>query len=186
MIPEFKRLKAWRTELNICIRCGYCYELCHLFKSSFWEIDTPRAKLILLFRLLNGEMECTPEIADKIAECFHCRNCERSCAAKVPVTDIIQDAKADLADAGFEFRGTAALVDDDICGHCGMCSSVCKAEAISIDEEKKRIVDPVKCLSCGVCVASCPSGAITQTEGFGIQEGDLRESMLSSLAGGAE
>jgi ferredoxin len=184
MKPEFKRLENWHKELNICIRCGYCYEMCHLFKSNFWEVDTPRAKLVLLFRLLNGEVECTDEIADKIAECFHCKNCERSCAAKVPVTEIIQDAKADLADAGFVFRGTAAEVDDEVCGHCGVCTSVCKAEAITIDDEKKRIVDPVKCVSCGTCIASCPSGAIKQTEGFRIQEADLRESMMACLTGG--
>ncbi len=185
MKPEFKRLREWEKELNICIRCGYCYELCPLFKADAWEVNTPRAKLVLLFRMLNDEVECTPELVDKIAECFHCRNCERSCAANVEVTEIIRAAKADFADAGFDFRGTAAVVDDDVCGHCGVCTSVCKAGAITIEgEERKRVVDPVECTSCGVCVAACPSGAISQKEGFNILEEDLRGSMLASLAGG--
>ncbi len=184
MKPKFERMQKWRNELNICIRCGYCYEQCHLFKSSFWEIDSPRAKLIVLYRILNGQLECTDEIAEKIAECFHCKNCERSCASKIPVTEIIQDAKADLLDAGFSFIGTAAQIDDDICGHCGVCSSVCKAEAISIGEENERIVDIVKCVSCGTCMASCPSGAITQKDDFGIQDEELRVCVLDSLTGG--
>lgn len=178
---EFERLRKWENELNICIRCGYCYELCHLFKSSHWEADTPRGQLLLAYGLLTDEIEPSPYIAEKIFQCFYCKNCEKSCSAKVPVTDIIKDAKADLAEAGFEVEGTAAKIDEDLCSRCGICISVCKAEAISVKEDKELVVDKVKCEGCGVCTAACPSEAISQKEGFGVSQRELLGRVLSFL-----
>ena len=62
----FKRLEKWKNELSICIRCGYCYELCPLYKGTNWEADTPRGKLLLLYGILTDEIELTPEIAENI------------------------------------------------------------------------------------------------------------------------
>ena len=63
---NFKRTKKYNQELNKCIRCGYCYELCPLFKSYNWESDTPRGKLLLIYGMINSEIKPTQEIVDKI------------------------------------------------------------------------------------------------------------------------
>ena len=68
MKPEFKRLKNWENDLNVCIRCGYCYELCHPFQMSNWEADTPRGKLILLYGMLRGDIEPTEDIASSLGK----------------------------------------------------------------------------------------------------------------------
>jgi len=108
---EFKRSKKWENELNKCIRCGYCYELCPLFKSFNWESDTPRGKLLLIYGMITGEIKPTQEIVEKIFQCFYCKNCSDNCSAGVPVTDILTDAKADLIEAGFEVGGTIVKID---------------------------------------------------------------------------
>ncbi len=185
MKGRFKRLREWETELNICIRCGYCYELCHLFKTSNWEADTPRGQLLLAYGLLTGEVEPSPYVAEKLFQCFHCKNCEKNCSANVPVTEIIRDARADLKEIGFEAQGTTMSIDDDLCSRCGICISVCKADAIFTEEEGRLVVDKVKCEGCGVCAASCPSGAISQREGWGVSQRELRGRVLNSLQGGA-
>jgi ferredoxin len=181
MKAEFKKLKKREAELSICIRCGYCYELCHLFKSSHWEGDTPRGQLVLAYGLLTGGIEASSYVAEKIFQCFNCKNCEKSCSANVPVTDIIRDARADLIEAGFEVEGTTAIIDDGLCSRCGVCISVCKPEAIWVQTDGKLTVDRVKCEGCGVCTASCPSGAIYQREGWGVTQGELWGRVLNSL-----
>lgn len=185
MKVEFNRLKKWENDLNICIRCGYCYEFCPLFKLFNWESDTPRGKLLLLYGLLTGEIKPSSYIAEKIFQCFYCQNCSDNCSAQVPISDIFTDARADLIDAGFDVDGTTVKVDKDLCSVCGICVSVCKPEALSITEDdngnKKIVVDKIQCKGCGLCVSACPSGAISQKEGFEVTLSELRTKVTSFL-----
>jgi MinD superfamily P-loop ATPase len=60
-----------------------------------------------------------------------------------------------------EFRsGVTARIDKDICQECGECLSVCRFEAISED----FTVDPVSCEGCTICSHICPAGAIVMEE----------------------
>jgi coenzyme F420-reducing hydrogenase delta subunit/formate hydrogenlyase subunit 6/NADH:ubiquinone oxidoreductase subunit I len=182
---SFKRSKKWEGELNKCIRCGYCYELCPLFKTNNWESDTPRGKLLLIYGMISGEIEPTQEIVDKIFQCFYCKNCSDNCSAGVPVTEILSDARADLIEQGFDVVGTIVQIDEDLCSVCGVCVSLCKYEALSIESEgkdKKKIeVDKVECRGCGLCVSACPAGAITQLEGCEITLPELHAKVSDLL-----
>lgn len=60
-----------------------------------------------------------------------------------------------------EFRsGMTARINAEICEQCGQCISVCRFDAISED----FIVDPVSCEGCTICTYVCPAGAITLEE----------------------
>ncbi len=180
------KLKKWENELNVCIRCGYCYEHCHLFKLTGWEVDTPRGKLLLIYGLVTGEIVPSEYIAEKIFECFYCKNCGKSCSANVAVTDIFTEAREVLKEAGFDVDGTTVKVDKDMCSGCGICVSVCKAEATKVEKEegkRKAVVDKVKCQSCGVCVAACPTGARKPKEGYQISPKELRAKVAGYLVG---
>ncbi len=60
-----------------------------------------------------------------------------------------------------EFRsGVTARIDKDICQECGECISVCRFDAIRED----FTVDPVSCEGCAVCSHVCPAGAIVMEE----------------------
>jgi coenzyme F420-reducing hydrogenase delta subunit/formate hydrogenlyase subunit 6/NADH:ubiquinone oxidoreductase subunit I len=182
---SFPRSAKWEQELNKCIRCGYCYELCPLFKSSNWESDTPRGKLLLIHAMITGKLQPTPEIVEKIFQCFYCKNCTDNCSAGVPVTEILTDARADLIEAGFDVEGTIVKIDEDLCSVCGICVGLCKYEALSIekidDNHQKIVVDKIECRGCGLCVAACPSGAITQKEGCEITLTELHEKVRNLL-----
>lgn len=181
---ELKRISKWQDKLHVCIRCGYCYEHCHLFKITGWESDTPRGKLIMLYGLLQGDIEPTEYMAEKMFECYMCQRCDASCSAKVNVTEIFTDAKADLIDAGFDVTGTVSRTDDEKCSRCQICVSVCKHEARSYDaKEDKVVVDKIKCQSCGCCVAACPSTAAYSRKGFGLSQSELLEQIDAFLGG---
>lgn len=54
------------------------------------------------------------------------------------------------------------LWKEDVCVHCGACTSVCPSGALSMNEstEWKLEFDNTKCLICEQCVATCPTKAI--------------------------
>jgi len=183
--PKFKRLKKWENELNKCIRCGYCYELCPLYKTFNWESNTPRGKLIILHGLISGKIKLNQDIAEKIFQCFYCQQCSDNCSAGVPVTEILTDARADFIDLGYDVEGTTSQFKEDLCSACGMCVSVCKPEALSFSEDefgnKKVVIDKVKCKGCGLCIATCPSGVIFQKHGFEVTPSELKGKITDFL-----
>lgn len=185
MKVDFERSKKWENELNKCIRCGYCYELCPLYKSFNWESDTPRGKLLLVYGMITGNIEPSQDIVDKIFQCFYCKNCSDNCSAGVPVTEILTDARADLIKAGFDVEGTIVSIDEDLCSVCGICLSLCKYDALTIEEtedgKKKIIVDKIECRGCGLCLSACPSGAISQKEGCNVTLPELHQNIKDLL-----
>ena len=51
--------------------------------------------------------------------------------------------------------------DEDLCMHCGVCTSLCRTKALSVDQETRRIVfDVEKCSACGMCTRVCPVRAM--------------------------
>ena len=59
-----------------------------------------------------------------------------------------------------ELEILTSVIDEEKCGGCKLCISVCPYKAIIFDDEKNiSIVTEAICRGCGTCVASCPSGA---------------------------
>jgi len=98
---ETKHLRNWEDEMNICIRCAYCFEGCPVFKELGWDTDSPRGKIILSYGLLTAEIEPSQKIADKIFQCTFCKDCVERCSSSVSVPDILEAARAELVEAGF-------------------------------------------------------------------------------------
>ena len=56
-----------------------------------------------------------------------------------------------------EFTGIE--IDENKCGLCGLCLSICPYNAITIESDKISI-DKFKCKGCGTCASICPTNAI--------------------------
>lgn len=69
------------------------------------------------------------------------------------------------------------VVNEDNCGKCGICRSVCPYEAITIPEDEYPVFDPLLCQSCGLCVSSCPTRALN-TPSFGY---DLIDAQVEAI-----
>ncbi len=98
-----KYINDWEKELNICIRCAYCFEGCPVFKELGWEVDTARGKLVFAYGLLTSELEPSEYIAEKLFQCTFCKDCMERCSANISVTDILSAIRADLYEAGFSY-----------------------------------------------------------------------------------
>ena len=81
----------------------------------------------------------------------------------------ILSAKASSADAlavlipgvKIELEAKITYTDEEKCGGCKMCISVCPYRAISFDEDKKiSRVNEILCKGCGTCASLCPAGAL--------------------------
>ncbi len=59
-----------------------------------------------------------------------------------------------------ELEPKVTEIDEDLCGGCNTCITLCPYSAVHRDIEKKvAVVDDTLCRGCGTCVASCPTGA---------------------------
>ncbi|MCG8532582.1 MAG: hydrogenase iron-sulfur subunit [Desulfovibrionales bacterium] len=178
-MEKFENLKKWEGTLASCIRCGYCYENCPLFKHTGWESDAPRAKIITAFGLLSGQVEPNEASASKLFNCFYCKRCEAACSSGVKLTEVFTDAKKDLVNMGLKGPGTTSITQMN-CASCLACVRACPHDART-HEESGIVVDPVKCKSCGICVEVCPAGAAVIVNNFGTSKPELNEGVTQFL-----
>lgn len=77
--------------------------------------------------------------------------------------DAIDSAVAFLAKEGIEVDAAASdiVLDEERCVVCGLCTSLCKPQALSLDGEGRLVFDKDKCVYCEACVVACPRRAIT-------------------------
>ena len=55
----------------------------------------------------------------------------------------------------------AIKINDDHCGSCTVCISLCPYEAISVNEDTGEVaLDIEKCQVCGICSSACPASSI--------------------------
>lgn len=60
-----------------------------------------------------------------------------------------------------EKRVAVVNINQDYCGKCSVCHSVCPYEAITRDPETGKVeIDSQKCQVCGICYSACPVFAI--------------------------
>ncbi|NOX34836.1 MAG: hydrogenase iron-sulfur subunit [Deltaproteobacteria bacterium] len=176
---KFKHLEKWQGTLASCIRCGYCYEHCPMFKHTGWESDAPRAKIITAFGLLSGQVEASESAADKLFSCFYCKRCEAACSSGVPLTQIFTDAKKDLVEMGLKGPGTTSITTLN-CARCLICVGACPHEARFYDGNAIA-TDPAKCQACGICLEVCPARAAKIENNFGTGRDELIEKASAFL-----
>ncbi len=74
-----------------------------------------------------------------------------------------------------------AYVDEDLCGACRICISVCPYSAREFDEEKGiATVNDALCEGCGACVPACACGATQQRN---LTDMQIKEMITASLGG---
>jgi len=60
--------------------------------------------------------------------------------------------------------GHEAGIMPDKCSDCGLCRTLCRFDAITMDSEGRHAINPFACEGCGVCVRFCPEQAIAFPE----------------------
>ena len=75
------------------------------------------------------------------------------------------DGIAFLEQEGLAVREAASdiCLDEAKCVVCGLCTAVCRPEALMLNEDFDLVFDKNKCVYCEACVVACPRRAITLT-----------------------
>ncbi len=99
MVPNIKgdKLKEFFDQTMLCTSCGYCKSVCPTFKSTLWENNSARSKIMLAYGLIKGEIKPDDSIVQSIFECTGCEDCMRRCPSKVETIKIIMATRSELA-----------------------------------------------------------------------------------------
>ncbi len=81
--------KDYIGELSKCVRCGSCKAYCPTYDEGLTEAMGARGRLTLLRGLLNGQLEPSPLLRDRIFSCILCGACEKLCPPEVGITEAI-------------------------------------------------------------------------------------------------
>jgi MinD superfamily P-loop ATPase len=57
-----------------------------------------------------------------------------------------------------------ALIDADTCIHCNTCRTLCRYDAIQVEDQEYRVKE-INCEGCGLCARVCPEVAIRMVPG---------------------
>jgi len=86
--------------LDACVHCGFCLQACPTYVNLEDENDSPRGRLVLMRRMLEGDIALDdPTTAQHIDRCLGCRACETACPSGVPYGDLLEATRATMAPA---------------------------------------------------------------------------------------
>jgi glycolate oxidase iron-sulfur subunit len=86
--------------LDACVHCGFCLQACPTYVNLEDENDSPRGRIVLMRRMLDGEISLTDEGAAKhIDRCLGCRACETACPSGVPYGALLEATRATMVPA---------------------------------------------------------------------------------------
>ena len=69
---------AENTYLN-CIRCGLCLAVCPTYREYLKETASPRGRVALARKGLEGQLELSSNLSEQMYSCFSCMACDEIC-----------------------------------------------------------------------------------------------------------
>lgn len=96
-------IARWRDNLDRCLRCGLCREVCPAFRARREERFSPRGRLALLEAALDGG-DFGAALRETFDYCLACRACAERCPSGVAGDVLVLAARAaSLCRGGFPF-----------------------------------------------------------------------------------
>ncbi|OGN81022.1 MAG: hypothetical protein A2X24_01725 [Chloroflexi bacterium GWB2_54_36] len=71
-----------------CIRCGLCLAVCPTYRVYKTETSSPRGRVALARKNLEGELELTPNLAEQMYACLDCLACNDICPVGIRPADL--------------------------------------------------------------------------------------------------
>ncbi|HEY0931421.1 MAG TPA: heterodisulfide reductase-related iron-sulfur binding cluster [Gemmatimonas sp.] len=83
--------------LDACVHCGFCLQACPTYVNLEDENDSPRGRIVLMRRMLEGDIALDDPAAQHIDRCLGCRACETACPSGVPYGELLEATRATMA-----------------------------------------------------------------------------------------
>jgi glycolate oxidase iron-sulfur subunit len=94
--PSLPQLQIELDKLKSCIHCGMCLPACPTYRATGSEAESPRGRLYLMKKLLDGELSADA-VSPHLAQCLACHGCETVCPSGVQYGEVLISAREDLA-----------------------------------------------------------------------------------------
>ncbi len=87
-----------------CMRCGLCISVCPAYKLFQIEAETPRNRLRILDKIINGNTAVSGEELRHLNNCTQCRSCETLCPSKMAYGHLFDLAREERFKSGASNR----------------------------------------------------------------------------------
>ena len=104
---KFEEIKRFESDLEQCMKCGFCTFWCPVYQEEMIESSVARGKNMMIRALLAGDLDYTKEFADRLNKCTLCMACTENCPSKAQIPPVIVAARADKVKAkgiGFPYN----------------------------------------------------------------------------------
>ncbi|MGQ4912255.1 MAG: (Fe-S)-binding protein [Candidatus Thorarchaeota archaeon] len=112
-------IEQYRDMIYACGRCNYCRgtdfgDRCPEIFTQMWESSTARGRMAIARGILEGNLDYTEDLAERVFGCFMCGRCKEECkkAAQIDVIAITKAMRADFVERGVKIpEGGEALAE---------------------------------------------------------------------------
>src|SRR5512139_1481152 len=71
-----------------CIRCGLCLAVCPTYREYLKETASPRGRVALARKGLEGQLQLSPNLIEQMYGCFDCMACNDLCPVGIRPADL--------------------------------------------------------------------------------------------------
>src|SRR5512143_59685 len=85
-----------REQVYSCIRCGLCMNTCPVYRQLYFEGASPRGKVQLIRKVLEGKLEPSANFYRLLGTCLLCETCAVNCPSGVGLDRLMKSMRAEL------------------------------------------------------------------------------------------
>jgi len=87
-----------------CMHCGLCLPTCPTYALTGLETSSPRGRIRLIKAVADGDLPITEGFIREMNFCLDCQACETACPAGVKYGSLVEAARAQIFQGGYEGR----------------------------------------------------------------------------------